>query len=583
MREGSEACPSSSSATSSDRKRGSGDLLDDLTPKRQKRHKDSDDMYPILNMKQLIADRIDIQKQERSGSSGKRSRDSFDSDTRLEGKTLSGDDSISKRRKVWHACENLQLKMLGPLKLPDYVNVFKYDYEIYEEIIKLNKQLMEINNKLRDEGTIEHCLEDEHSPSPPPIYNEVGIRMNTRANRLRRKLSHRRQQIICELNHKNPLFLPPLDDKPAKFTRKLYIPAKQYPNYNFIGLIIGPRGHTQKRMERESGARILLRGKGSTRLWKGKHFKDRKTEPFEDEDLHVYIEAEDEKSLESASEMVEKLLVPVYEELNEHKQAQLRELAELNSEISSEALHTTNQNHFPCYSHDDKRPVTSPLNPTKSDFASKTEINSHKPALASFLNCMINPGSEALSSHDTKPGDAVDKAKLFVGFLPVSVNTEKLIDIFSPFGSLCEAVVIVDRRTGLSKGYGFVKYIDPLSAAEALVRMNGFRIEGKVITVRIAARAPTNINTIIGPRAFRVANPASNLVAATKCPSDLPQGVTEGWNKWVLLPQTNGFPLRAGSVNRRPHFLTKFTEQCPLSSMEFVPFTCYQNAAESLD
>lgn len=48
----------------------------------------------------------------------------------------------------------------------------------------------------------------------------------------------------------NPSFKPPADYKPEKKYRKLRIPLEDYPGYNFIGLIIGPRGNTQKRMER---------------------------------------------------------------------------------------------------------------------------------------------------------------------------------------------------------------------------------------------------------------------------------------------------------------------------------------------
>ena len=33
-----------------------------------------------------------------------------------------------------------------------------------------------------------------------------------------------------------------------RFVRRLYIPWREYPNYNFIGLIIGPRGSTQKKL-----------------------------------------------------------------------------------------------------------------------------------------------------------------------------------------------------------------------------------------------------------------------------------------------------------------------------------------------
>jgi hypothetical protein len=37
--------------------------------------------------------------------------------------------------------------------------------------------------------------------------------------------------------------------RPRKFSSKIYIPINEYPGYNFIGLIIGPRGNTQKRMQ----------------------------------------------------------------------------------------------------------------------------------------------------------------------------------------------------------------------------------------------------------------------------------------------------------------------------------------------
>lgn len=41
---------------------------------------------------------------------------------------------------------------------------------------------------------------------------------------------------------------------------------QEYPDYNFIGLIIGPRGMTQKQMERDTGAKIAIRGRGSVKV-----------------------------------------------------------------------------------------------------------------------------------------------------------------------------------------------------------------------------------------------------------------------------------------------------------------------------
>lgn len=60
----------------------------------------------------------------------------------------------------------------------------------------------------------------------------------------------RPQELITELIKASPSFKPPPDWRPEKKSRKLRIPIEAYPGYNFIGLIIGPRGNTQKRMER---------------------------------------------------------------------------------------------------------------------------------------------------------------------------------------------------------------------------------------------------------------------------------------------------------------------------------------------
>ena len=82
-------------------------------------------------------------------------------------------------------------------------------------------------------------------------------------------------------------------------------------------MIIGPRGETQKRMERESGAKIAIRGKGSVKEGKGRPMDDH-------EDLHVMITADTEEAVQKAEAMIRKLLVPMEEGKNEHKRQQLR-------------------------------------------------------------------------------------------------------------------------------------------------------------------------------------------------------------------------------------------------------------------
>ena len=43
------------------------------------------------------------------------------------------------------------------------------------------------------------------------------------------------------------------------------IPQDEFPEINFVGLLIGPRGNTLKSMEKDTGAKIIIRGKGSVK------------------------------------------------------------------------------------------------------------------------------------------------------------------------------------------------------------------------------------------------------------------------------------------------------------------------------
>jgi len=136
----------------------------------------------------------------------------------------------------------------------------------------------------------------------------------------------------------NPLFRPPPDYQPPsqKKTRKIYIPIKDHPEYNFIGLIIGPRGNTQKRMEKETNTKIAIRGRGSL-----KEGKVNKQQYQDDDELHVLITADTEGQLNAAEIEVRKLLVPVEEGKNEHKRQQLRELAEINGTLRDKSWNIT--------------------------------------------------------------------------------------------------------------------------------------------------------------------------------------------------------------------------------------------------
>lgn len=100
------------------------------------------------------------------------------------------------------------------------------------------------------------------------------------------------------------------------------IPQEEHPEINFVGLLIGPRGNTLKSknvftiffiavlfvffliaMEKETGAKIIIRGKGSVKEGKVGR-KDGQPLPGEDEPLHAYITATNPEHVKKAVERV---------------------------------------------------------------------------------------------------------------------------------------------------------------------------------------------------------------------------------------------------------------------------------------
>lgn len=118
-----------------------------------------------------------------------------------------------------------------------------------------------------------------------------------------------------------------------------------------VGLLIGPRGNTLKKMETESQAKIAIRGKGSVKEGKGR--SDAAHTSNQEEDLHCLIMADTEEKVNKAKKLIHNIIEtvsfsstssPKYysnseqaasipEGQNELKRNQLRELAALNGTL----------------------------------------------------------------------------------------------------------------------------------------------------------------------------------------------------------------------------------------------------------
>lgn len=74
-------------------------------------------------------------------------------------------------------------------------------------------------------------------------------------------------------------------------------------------------------------------------------------------------------------------------------------------------------------------------------------------------------------------------AKLYVGGLPYSYGDDDLKQMFTQFGDVTSATIIVDRETNRSKGFGFVEFDSDDAAKAAVEALNGSDLDGRNLTV----------------------------------------------------------------------------------------------------
>jgi RNA recognition motif-containing protein len=75
---------------------------------------------------------------------------------------------------------------------------------------------------------------------------------------------------------------------------------------------------------------------------------------------------------------------------------------------------------------------------------------------------------------------------LFVGNLPYSVDDSDLEAAFSAHGDVVSALVVRDRETGRSRGFGFVEMATEEAAEVAVGALDGFELDGRRLRVNAA-------------------------------------------------------------------------------------------------
>lgn len=70
--------------------------------------------------------------------------------------------------------------------------------------------------------------------------------------------------------------------------------------------------------------------------------------------------------------------------------------------------------------------------------------------------------------------------------MPYTTTDQELTAMFTPFGSVLSAIIINDKYSGRSKGFGFVEIEDDGAADKAIAELNGSQMNGRSMVVSVA-------------------------------------------------------------------------------------------------
>lgn len=226
-------------------------------------------------------------------------------DTRLAGK---------RKRRRFAPVEETQYVPPPFLDLPIGLSVGDVDQFFREQ------RLDELTSKIA-RNDLELGDPDIRPPSPPPSYDKNGARTNSREIRVRTSMQKEYSRLVASMIKRLPGYVAPTDYKPPKITMRVEIPQERYPDVNFTGMILGPRGLNHKRLEEETGCQISIRGKGT----RGQ--LETQTEEELAMPLHVCITGEDEEKVMQAVKLIEPLVDPLHPAFELERTRGLEQLA----------------------------------------------------------------------------------------------------------------------------------------------------------------------------------------------------------------------------------------------------------------
>eukprot|EP00794_Sanderia_malayensis_P004539 gene4539-5136_t len=139
-----------------------------------------------------------------------------------------------------------------------------------------------------------------------------------------------------------------VSEEVVKLSEKVIVPVKEFPKFNYVGKLLGPRGNTLKRLQAQTGTKMSVLGRGSMRD-KEKEDELRASEDPKfshlSEPLHVLIEVEGVQSdahlrLAGALSEIKKYMTPENDDIRAQQMQEMAYLQSLeNPEVIGPPLH----------------------------------------------------------------------------------------------------------------------------------------------------------------------------------------------------------------------------------------------------
>lgn len=98
---------------------------------------------------------------------------------------------------------------------------------------------------------------------------------------------------------------------------------------------------------------------------------------------------------------------------------------------------------------------------------------------------------------------AVTSGKIFVGGLSQATNQDSLLVAMQPYGEISEVMVMFDKITEKSRGFGFVTFVDPSSVSHLLATPN-LEVDGKIVEIKPAQEKSESPVSQINPGSTKI-------------------------------------------------------------------------------